>query len=262
MGTVVACPSGRYAEGERVLLYGFDRPLFQEYCLARDDGGCIRLPAEGDPEALLMSQLFGTVLHAFYKLGNLIGLDAVVLGQGPVGQLFNAALRNLGARRIIGVDPLAHRRELSSRMGATHALAPGDDLRERVLGLTDGELPQLVVEAVGMEASFHIAADLVRRGGTLLYFGVPNKEEGRGVMSLNFLKMFSNEVRIVTSVGPDPHADYTTALQWITEERIDVRPMISHVLPFEQIQRAFEMAFDDPAPERACKVVLSFEESA
>jgi threonine dehydrogenase-like Zn-dependent dehydrogenase len=258
MGKVIACPSGRYAEGERVLLYGFDRGLFQEYTLASDNGGCIRLPADGDPDVLLMSQLFGTVLHAFYKLGNIIGQDVVVIGQGSVGQMFNAALRNLGARRIIGVDLLAHRRALASKMGATHSLEPGEGLREQVLAITGGQLPHMVVEAVGLEATFHTAADLVRRGGTILYFGVPNKEEGRGVMSLNFLKMFSNEARIVTTVGPNPHADYAAALQWITEGRIDVRPMISHVLPHEEIQQAFEMVFEDPAASESLKVLLHF----
>jgi threonine dehydrogenase-like Zn-dependent dehydrogenase len=257
LGTVVACPSGQYAEGERVLLYGFDRGLFQEYTLAHDDGGCIRLPAEGDVDVLLMSQLFGTVLHAFYKLGNIIGQDVVVIGQGSVGQMFNAALRNLGARHIIGVDPLAHRRALSPKMGATHTLEPGDQLREQVLAIT-GELPHMVVEAVGLQATFHTAAELVRRSGTILYFGVPNKEEGRGVMSLDFLRMFGNETRIVTTVGPNPHADYAAALQWITEGRIDVRPMISHVLPHEQIQQAFEMVFEEPAAHESLKVVLSF----
>ena len=258
MGKVIACPSGRYAEGERVLLYGFDRGLFQEYTLASDNGGCIRLPADGDPDVLLMSQLFGTVLHAFYKLGNIIGQDVVVIGQGSVGQMFNAALRNLGARRIIGVDPLAHRRALASKMGATHSLEPGEGLREQVLAIIGGQLPHMVVEAVGLEATFHTAADLVRRGGTILYFGVPNKEEGRGMMSLNFLKMFSNEARIVTTVGPNPHADYAAALQWITEGRIDVRPMISHVLPHEEIQQAFEMVFEDPAASESLKVLLHF----
>ena len=176
-----------------------------------------------------------------------------------MGQLFNAALRNLGARRIVAVDPWPHRREVSARMGATHALAPGDGLRDRVLEITGGELPHMAVEAVGLESTFHQAAGLVRRGGTILYFGVPNKEPGRGVMSLHFLGMFGNETRIVTTVGPDPHADYATALQWITEGRIDVRPMITHVLPFERIQQAFEMAFEEPAAHGAVKVVLSFE---
>lgn len=259
MGIVEACPSGRYRKGERVLLYGFDRPLYQEYALARDDGGCIRLPADGEPNVVLMSQLFGTVLHAFYKLGNLIGHDVVVIGQGPVGQLFNAALRNLGARRIIAVDPVAHRRELSARMGATHAVAPGDGLREQVLAITGGDPPHMVVEAVGLAHTFHVAADLVRRGGTILYFGVPDKEAGHGVMELDFFRMFRNEVRIVTTVGPNPHADYAVALQWITEGRIDVRPILTHTLPFDQIQRGFEMAFDEPEKHGAVKVVLTFD---
>ena len=144
-------------------------------------------------------------------------------------------------------------------MGATHTLADGEGLKERVLEITGGELPPLVVEAVGKEATFHTAASLVRRGGTLLYFGVPNKEPGRGVMTLNFLSMFTNEVNIVTTVGPNPHADYAAALQWITEGRIDVRPMITHVLPHEEIQQAFEMVFEDAEAHGAVKVVLTYE---
>ena len=46
MGIVEACPSGRYQEGDRVLLWGFDRGLFQEYVLATDSGGCIKLPTD------------------------------------------------------------------------------------------------------------------------------------------------------------------------------------------------------------------------
>jgi len=259
MGIVEACPSGRYEEGERVLLYGFDRPLFQHYVLAQDDGGCIRLPDDAESDVVLMSQLFGTVLHAFYKIDDIIGQDVVVLGQGPVGQLFNAALRNLGARRIIAVDPLAHRLDIATRMGATHTLSPDDGLVEQVRALCDGELPHMVVEAVGKQASFQLAAALLRRNGTLLYFGVPNKEEGRGVMTIDFLRMFSNETRIVTTVGPNPHADYSPALQWITEGRIDVRPMLTHTLPFADIQQAFTMAFEETEKHGAVKVVLHFD---
>ena len=50
---------GAIGEGERVLLWGFDRGLFQEYVLAKDDGGCIRLPGDLPEEKVLMSQLFG-----------------------------------------------------------------------------------------------------------------------------------------------------------------------------------------------------------
>ena len=41
MGIVESCPSGRYQEGERVLLWGFDRGLFQEYVLAGDEASAM-----------------------------------------------------------------------------------------------------------------------------------------------------------------------------------------------------------------------------
>lgn len=257
-GVVEACPSGKFREGDRVLLWGFDRSLYQECCLAPDEGPVL-LPGDLSPDIVLMSQLLGTVIHCFYKLGNVINQDAVVMGQGPVGQLFNACLRNLGARRIIGVDPLACRLEVGLKMGATHTIdSSAVDVREAVAELTDGAMADTVVEAVGMTASFNQAAHLLRRGGDLVYFGVPNKENGAGVMELEFGRMFGNETRIITSVGPNPQRDYTIARDWIVQGRVDVRPIITHVLPFEQIQEGFDLFFNRPAESGAIKVVLKF----
>ena len=258
MGIVEACPSGRYAEGERVLLSHFDRGLFQEYVLARDEG-VVRLPAEGRLEVILMSQLLGTVIHCFYKLGNLINKDIVVIGQGPVGQLFNACLRNLGARRIVAVDPNRHRLAVARKMGATHVIDPAaEDVRAAVTELTGAEMADCAVEAVGAAETLNLAAGLLKRGGTLVSFGVPDKDNHVGIIPLEFRSWFVNETRLIASVGPNPQMDYTVALQWITEGRLDVSPILTHVLPFEQIQQGFETAFLRPEEEEAVKVVLKF----
>ena len=258
MGIVESCPSRRYREGERVLLSGFDRGLFQEYVLAKDEG-CVRLPSQGKPEIILMSQLLGTVIHCFYKLGNLINTRVVVIGQGPVGQLFNACLRNLGAREIIGVDPNQHRLQVARQMGATLTIDPmNEDVREIVSEVTGGEMLDYVVEAVGAAETLNLAASLLKRGGTLVSFGVPDKDNPEGVIALDYRNMFINETRIIASVGPNPQKDYTVALQWITEGRLDPSPILTHVLPFEQIQKGFETAFVNPEQEKAVKVVLTF----
>lgn len=259
MGTVEDCPSGTYEAGERVLLYGSDRPLYQEYVLVGDGDGCVRLPRDLNPEVVLMSQPLGTVIHCFYKVGNFINQNVVVFGQGPMGQLFTACLRNFGARKIIAVDLLEHRLEVSVQMGATHTINPGKaDLKEAVLELTDGNLADTVVEVVGRTATFNLASDLVRHGGDLIYFGVPGKDNLEDVMELQFRQAFSNETRIVTSVGPNPQRDYAVALDWIVQGRVDVRPILTHVIPFEQIQEGFEMFVDRPAEARSVKVVLAF----
>ena len=113
-------------------MWGFDREegLFQEQVLTADRG-LLALPADGEPEVLLMSQLLGTVLRCFRRIGNVLDLHAVVVGQGPAGLLFDAVLRNLGARSVIGVDPLDYRLEAGRLMGATHTVNPNrDDLTQ------------------------------------------------------------------------------------------------------------------------------------
>ena len=258
LGIVESCPSGSFQEGERVLLWGADRGLFHEYVLAPDQG-CVRLPADGEPETVLMSQLLGTIIHCFYKLGNVIDQKVVVVGQGAVGQLFNATLSNLGARQIIAVDPLAYRLEVARQMGATHTIDPAEgDVAEAVEAITGGEWADMVVEAVGLEDTFNLCGRLARRKGTIVFFGVPDKDNYEGILTLQFREMFVKELRLITSVGPEPQKDYTIARDWIVQGRLDVRPILTHVLPFARIQQGFEMAFDHPAEHRAIKVVLEF----
>ena len=259
MGIVEACPSGRYKEGERVLLWGFDRGLFQEYVLAKDEGGCIRLPTDLPEEKVLMSQLLGTVIHSFYKLGNIIDQNVVVIGQGPVGLLFDAVLRNLGARRIIAIDQLAYRLEVGRQMGATHVIDPNEqDPAAAVAQITDGAMADLVVEAVGITETLNLVPALCRRNAQVICFGVPDKDHHEGFVNLKLLDMLRQELRLVLSVGPNPDRDYRPALDWIVQGRIDVSPIVSHILPFAEIQRAFTMAFDDPEPHQALKIVLNF----
>ena len=259
MGIVEACPSGRYKKGERVLLWGFDRGLFQEYVLAADSGGCIRLPTDLPEEKVLMSQLLGTVIHSFYKIGNIIDQDVVVIGQGPVGLLFDAVLRNLGARRIIALDKLDYRLDVGRQMGATHVVnSARQDPAATVASITDGAMADLVIEAVGITETLNLVPSLCRRNAQVICFGVPDKEHCEGIYNVRVLDMLRQELRLIFSVGPNPNRDYRPALDWIVQERIDVGPIVSHILPFDQIQQAFTMAFDDPEPHQALKIVLNF----
>ena len=70
-------------------------------------------------EAAVMSQPMATVLSALSAVPNVIGLTVAVLGQGPIGQLFNACLSSAGAARIIGVDVREARLARSCEFGAT-----------------------------------------------------------------------------------------------------------------------------------------------
>ena len=81
-----------------------------------------------------------------------------------------------------------------------------------------------------------------------------------GVVDLPLLTMQRQEINLVMSVnaGANPYDDYAVALDWIEQGRIDVMPLITHILPFAKIQRAFELFADRSSAERPIKVVLQY----
>ena len=74
------------------------------------------------------------------------------------------------------------------------------------------------------------------------------------------MEMQRRELNLILSInyGDRPYSDYSLALDWILQGRLDVEPLVSHVLPFTNIQRGFELAVDKPVAEEALKVVLEF----
>jgi threonine dehydrogenase-like Zn-dependent dehydrogenase len=209
---------------------------------------------DGPAEQLVVSQPLGTVVHACLKLPNLLGLTAVVLGQGPTGQLFTALLRRMGVRQLIAVDLLKERLRVSTSMGATHTLSrAAAEILESVQAITNGIGADLAIEATGKPDVLNLAGKLVRRNGTVLVFGVP-RMQGHDFALHDF---FWNEGRLITSVGPNVQHDFPIAVELIASGAIDVTPLLTHRLPFSRAQEAFTL-FADRA-EGAIKVVLTAE---
>lgn len=234
IGVVAESRSPRFREGDPVLAL----PLLGHSGLCEyfpaDAERAVPLPPDDTRDELVLAQPLGTVIHAVRKLGNLFDQTAVVIGQGPMGQLFTGLLPRLGVRHLIATDPLPERLEVSRRMGASAVCEP-DAVEECLAATTGSPHADLVVEAVGEEQALRRAGELLRRGGTLLAFGVPHAHEYRLPFSAWFLK----EARVVCSVGPDVQSDFPIAVEMIACGRIDVSPLITHRFPLERAQDAF-----------------------
>ena len=195
-----------------------------------------------------------TVLSALSTLPGLIGATVAVVGQGPIGQLFNACLASLGAQRIIGIDVLEERVEKSCEFGATDAIcARGADAVEAVRRVTIGTMADLVVEAVGHEEqAFNLCVELCRDGGRMLYFGVPPER----LHDVAWNAAFRKSLTIHMSVPDDLRPFVKMALRAIRQGRIDPSRMMTHRYPLTDVQRAFEAYRDRRAG--ALKVLLDF----
>ncbi len=253
VGTVVATNGLRWKPGTRVLAVPVGQMGFFERFVMSEDRTVPLDPRLSDEMAML-AQPFGTVVWALKKLPNMIDRDVVVLGQGPIGQMFNAGLRNLGARRIIGIDPLSSRLPMSLRMGATHTVcALGREASAQVREILDGELPEVVVEAVGHKAqALNDAIELTRAFGRILYFGVPAATIGGITWKSAMLK----NLTISTSLHPDYERTFPLAMQWIAEGRVNLEPLITHRYSLPDIQQAYTVFRD--RVNGAQKVLVEF----
>lgn len=242
VGTVVAIdvPDSSIQVGDRVLALAPGHEAMCEYFLAPSEA-VIALP-EGMPlEQLLQAQQLGTVLYASQRLPNIIGKNVAVIGQGSAGLWFDFQLRRMGAKSVIALDLEDFRLAPAKTFGATHTInnsqAEPSDAIEKITG---GDLADVVVEAAGEVDSINLAIDLVRKGGDILYFGVPRGQ----TIAYNFDRLFFKCCRASTIVGAydDPNQNSTRmAVDLIASGIADVTPLITHRIPFAEVHEAYEL---------------------
>lgn len=247
-------PSSSLAVGDVTLTLVRGNQGMTEYSLVpvRD---LLPLTGAKPTEHLLQAQQLGTVLYAAkYLPTNVVSKRVAVIGQGSAGLWWNFVMRRLGARQVIGIDLQGHRLAISKHYGATHALHNADvDTLAAIYDLTNGELPDIVIEAAGEAETICMAVDLVKKDGTILYFGVPRLT----TLDYPFFELFRKTALVRTIVGTladQNHECTRMALDLITRGDADVGPMITHHFPFDQVIDAFEL--QATRDEGAIKIVV------
>jgi alcohol dehydrogenase len=254
IGRVTSSASPSFRVGDRVLAMPLGLLGCAEQLLIADNR-LVPVDEALSNEAAVVSQPMATVLSALSVVPNVIGLTVAVVGQGPIGQLFNACLSSAGAARIIGIDVRDARVARSCEFGATDAVVVrepgGRDAIDRVRGITGGTMADLVVEAVGHEEQqFNLATALARNRGRVLYFGIPPDR----LHDVAFEPVVRKSLTIHTNVPDDLRPFVRIAMRAIRQGHIKPDRLITHRFDFADIQKAFEASRD----RAGMKVILEF----
>jgi len=131
-----------------------------------------------------MLEPLGVAIHAV-DLGHLpFGGTASVIGCGPIGLLLIGVLKAACASSVLAIEPLAHRREAASRLGADQVHDPaaftGSDLMSELTGFG----VDVAFEAAGNDAGVALAVASVRPGGRVVLAGIPDDDTIRFEASL------------------------------------------------------------------------------
>jgi L-iditol 2-dehydrogenase len=243
IGTIVESRAEGWEPGTLVLAHPEDYNGFAEYIVSIP-GGLARLPADPpDVAALVVAQPLATVLRALVRTGSFINQRCAVVGQGPMGLIFTHLLGRMGARQVIGIDDVAWRLDWSKRFGATDVVhSSATETVDAVRELTDGEMVDFCVEAVGHPRALSTAAYLPRRQGRLFVFGVPHHD----TQEFPWFHTVGNETEIMTSMGPECKDYFQNAVDMIVQGRTDLVDMVTPRMPWNKAVEAFEM-YANPA---------------
>ena len=203
-------------------------------------GGNLRkLPESmGYAEAALVEPL-ACVMNGQNKVGLVSGDTVVVLGAGPIGLMHIKLARLRGASRIISAEPSEHRRKAARDAGADAAFDPTrDDLREAVLGETQGFGADVVICAVGIPSLARQATDLVAFGGRVSLFAGFTKGE-TAEMDVNAIHY--REITVTGAFGLS-RRDYDEAFELIARGRLSLDDMITHQFSLNEAAEAFALA--------------------
>ena len=242
-GVVVESRCQEFHEGQRVIIYpgrGVRSGGLVEYIAATPNWMCA-LPDTGDLAEWVLCQPSGTVLYSVQQMGSLLGKDVVVVGQGVIGLSFMMLTAKLGAQRVIGIDPLDYRLEWSRKMGATHTINPDkEDPAAVVNELTGGRGGDVVVEAAGYPDSFNTALRLVKQFGQVMVFGI----QADAFIPVEHNLLMERQPTLIPTTGGrlrDPMAPIKTMVALKERGWCDPGQMLTHRLPFAEVQRAFEL---------------------
>jgi L-iditol 2-dehydrogenase len=242
IGTIVESRCDGWEPGQLVLAQPEGYFGFAEYIVARPPG-IAALPADApDVAALIVAQPLATVLRALTRTGHVINQRCAVIGQGPMGLIWTHVLGLMGARQVIATDLLGWRLEWSKRLGATATInASTDNVLEAATELTGGEMIDFVVDAAGRPESMATSSSLVRHGGRLFVFGMPDYND----QQFPWHAAFRNETEIITCVGPACSAFFQTAADMVVDGRASaLGDMVTPRMPWDAAAEAFDMYAD------------------
>lgn len=177
------------------------------------------------------------------------GQTVLVIGSGISGLLHIELARALGAGRIFATDISEYRLREAERHGAYAAINAKEDVAGRLLQLNDNRLADLVIVCAGALSASSEAIKCVDRGGTVLFFAVPEPDV---MVPVPMNSLWRNEIKLMTSYGAGP-SDIETAISIIRDRRVNLNEMITHKLPFEDIGKGFRLVAD---AKESIKVII------
>jgi S-(hydroxymethyl)glutathione dehydrogenase / alcohol dehydrogenase len=170
------------------------------------------------------------------------GANVVVFGLGGIGLNVLQGARMVGADKIIGVDLNDGKRERAEAFGMTHFVNPAElkgDLVPYLVDLTDGGA-DYSFECIGNTTTMRQALECCHRGwGVSVIIGVAGA--GQEISTRPFQLVTGRVWKGTAFGGAKSRTQVPQIVDWYMDGKINIDDLITHVMPLEEINTAFDL---------------------
>lgn len=235
------CLNGHHTACETLHKTNYDPGGFSEYIRIPKinvERGVYLLPDEISFEDGTFAEPLACVVRG-QRLARLkSGQSVLIIGSGIAGLLYIKLVRAAGAGRIIATDINEYRLNKARQYGADAVINAKDNIKESLLRFNEDRLAELVIVCTSALSGITQALRCVDRGGTILFFAVPEPEV---MVPIPLNEFWRNEITLMTSYGASP-LDIETTIRLMRSGRISVNEMITHRLSLNKVGLGFQLA--------------------
>jgi L-iditol 2-dehydrogenase len=164
----------------------------------------------------------------------------MIIGSGISGILHTQLAQLKGIEKIVVADINPYRLKLAEKFGAHHTINAKESLPQKLREMNGGKPVDQVVVCTGASQAALIALECVDKGGTILFFAVP---EPTVKIPVPINQFWRNEITIRTSYGAAPN-DLDESLRILSQKKVNVIDMVTHKLSLQQTGEGFRLMAD------------------
>jgi len=214
-------------------------------------GGVLKISDSLSFEEAAMIEPLACCIRSWKKYSYREGDSTAIFGVGPTGMMHVMLAHVKKFSKIFCFDVNDFRLNFAKKFNITESINSMDENRkQKILENTDGLGVDVAIVATSSLKALDDAIDMVRKGGTVMMFGVPSKG---AMIDLDMSKIYSKEITLVTSYAAS-ETDTKDALDLIESSKIDVKKLITHTYPINDTQKAFEHA---KSGDNAMKIIIT-----
>ena len=212
-------------------------------------GGILKLPDTMSYEEAAMIEPLACCIRTWNKFKFQKNDSVAILGIGPTGVMHAMLAKYFGLGKIFCLDHNEFRLDFANKLGVNTINSDSSNITDRIRTETDNRGVDIAIVATGNLTALNNAFSYVRKGGTVVLFGVPNKG---ATIDVDMSIIYSKEITLVTTYAASDN-DTKSALELISSGNVDVESLITHRYSLAESMKAFEHA---KSGDSAMKIII------